>query len=251
MRRRKTGFALAALAAAALPLSRARAQDPYAEAPAYVKPVAPDVLIRPLVTVGQEIPLSGGLLGETFRFVGIPDGMGLYQDGSDLVLLVNHEFRKSVGGPAGPLPSGARVSEFRLRFRRRMLGRRPPLVVRSGKYAIDRLLEGDVPVEVTPGAKSISRFCSAFLATEKVGFDRPILLHGEESEGADTFDGRGGQAFATFEGKSYTLPRLGRLSFENAVAVPSTGSKTVIFGLEDGSSGGDGLNSQLYMYVGE
>lgn len=251
MKRRTPGLVLAALAAGAFRLSLAQVSDPYADAPAYLKPVAPRAAVRPLLTVGQQIPLSDGLAGETFRFVGIPDGMGLYQDGDDLVLLVNHEFRKSVGGPAGPLPSGARVTELRLDFRRRRLGRMAPLAVHSGKYAIERVFEGDVPVELLPGTRSLSRFCSAYLATGKVGFDRPILLNGEESEGADTFDGRGGQAFATFEGKSYTLPRLGRLPFENAVAVPPTGSETVIFGLEDGPSGGDGLNSQLYMYVGE
>jgi hypothetical protein len=247
MKARSARIALAALLATApLAAGVAPAQDPYADAPPYVRPVAPKTNVRPLITVGQQIPLTGGLLGESFRFVGIPDGMGLYQNGAGrLTLLVNHEFRRPAGGPAGPLSSGARVSELRLSFARR--GLRSPLAVASGRYAIERVFEGDVPTEVTPGTKQLARLCSASLATGRVGFDRPNLLHGEESTGADTFDGRGGQAFATFEGTAYALPRLGRISWENAVPAPFTGSKTVIFGLEDGGT----LDSEVYMYVGE
>ena len=116
----------------------------------------------------------------------------------------------------------------------------------SGNLAFERVFDGETGAEILP-IKGSSRLCSAFLADEKIGFDRPILFHGEENSSPDTFDGRGGLGFATFEDKTYTLPRIGRGEWENIVAVPFTGNKTVIFALEDGPA----LGSQTYMYVGE
>lgn len=220
--------------------------DPYESAPPYVQPASPRTRVSPLVTVGQQVPLTGQP-GDLFRFVGIPDGMGIYDNGESLVLLVNHEFNFNVGGPAGPLPTGSRISEF-------VLERRPsrldPLRVRSGRYAIERVYDVDGQL-VVPGPNGIARLCSAFLGGTNVGFDRPIYLNGEESQSPDTFDGRGGLAWATFEGGAWALPRVGRAAWENVVAVPFTGSRTVLFALEDGPSSGNGVNSQLYMYVGE
>ena len=45
-------------------------------------------------------------------------------------------------------------------------------------------------------------------------------------------------------GTSYQLPRLGRASWENSVANPSTGLKTVVVGMDDTTPG------QVYVYVG-
>jgi hypothetical protein len=243
-------MALAAVVAASLTGHAGAADNPvdqYANAPAYLKAATPRTKVSPLVTVGQEVPLAGGQHGEKFRCVGIPDGMGLMSDGDDLVLLVNHEFDYNVGGPAGPLPTGARISEFRLERRQ---SNRNPLRVESGRYTIERVYDVNGQL-VVPGPTGIGRFCSAFLGGANVGFDRPIYLNGEEAESPETFDGRGGLAWATFEGGAWALPRVGRASWENVVAVPFTGAKTVLFALEDGPSSGNGLNSQLYMYVGD
>jgi len=51
------------------------AQDPYANAPAYVKPVPGGgvKIIQPLITTGQQIPLAGSN-SQKYLFVGIPDG---------------------------------------------------------------------------------------------------------------------------------------------------------------------------------
>jgi hypothetical protein len=77
-------------------------------------------------------------------------------------------------------------------------------------------------------------------------------MTGEEWGANGSFDGRGGQAVAVFEGEAHTLPRLGRFRMENQVPVPFTGSATVVFGLEDDDARpGSGRFSQLYMYVGE
>jgi hypothetical protein len=98
-------------------LSCARTQsppgaDPFADAPAYLKPVHPGASIRPILTTGQRIPATRG--GGEYLVVGIPDGLGLHRRGDHLILLSNHEFLPDSGGPAGPLPGGARVSEFML-----------------------------------------------------------------------------------------------------------------------------------------
>jgi len=238
------------LLALGLAAGAAFAADPYESAPAYGKAVAPKTVVKPIITVGQQIALTGGAEGETFRFVGIPDGMGFSGESpanGRFNLFINHEFNATQGGPAGPLPFGARITDLTLSlFRDRA---RPGSVV-SGKYAIEHLFYGQPPVEVDPITRGIGRLCSAQMAGPEVGFDRPIFLTGEEADGANTYDGLGGLAWATIGDEVYALPRLGRAPWENIVAVPNTGDYTVVFGLEDGPSAGDGLNSQLYWYVG-
>ena len=94
---------------------------------------------------------------------------------------------------------------------------------------------------------AISRLCSADLAGAGAFFDEAsgkgyagrLLLNGEEI-------GDEGRAFAhLLNGTSYELPYLGKLSWENVVAHPSTGDKTVVVGLDDSSPG------QVYVYVGD
>src|SRR5262249_34042232 len=105
------------------------ATDPYESAPTYLHGIASGASLTKVVTTGQMIPLLGGAPGETFRFVGIPDGTGIVRSGVSagqgqrlatggdgeiasgpagrFTLFVNHEFNQSAGGVAGPLPSGA------------------------------------------------------------------------------------------------------------------------------------------------
>jgi hypothetical protein len=235
--------ALAILALVILANRDLRAADPYENAPPYAVPADTKAKLRPIVTTGQQIPLTGGLPGETFRILGIPDGMGLYGWGPkvnhQLVLLMNHEFRQAQGLAFGSLPAGARASQLLVAYN-------SSASVVSGKLAFDRVFDGETGTEIAP-LKGLSRLCSAFLAGENVGFDRPIFLHGEENPSPDTFDSQGGSAFATFEGKTYKLPRIGHAEWENIVALPFTGNKTVVFALEDGPA----LGSQIYMYVGD
>jgi hypothetical protein len=44
---------------------------------------------------------------------------------------------------------------------------------------------------------------------------------------------------------------MGRAKWENVVVMPFTGRRTVVLLLEDGPEDGDGLHSQLYLYLGE
>ena len=67
-------------------------------------------------------------------------------------------------------------------------------------------------------------------------------MNGEES-------GDEGRAFANSHGpqagKSYELPWLGRFSWENAVAHPNAGDRTIVVGTDDSTPG------QVYVYVGD
>lgn len=232
-------------AAAALAPALAFAADPYASAPAYLKPVTGLASVRPLVTTGQQIPRAGG---GTYRFLGIPDGLGVSGGNGSLTLFNNHEFTQAAGGPDGPINSGARVGQLTLTYSPALPF--STVQVTDGKLAFSRIFQGDVPTLVAPNTKTMTRFCSAFLAGPQVGFDRSVFLTGEESNGAATFGGQGGSAFATVDGDLYQLPRFGLGAWENWIVAPGTGASTVVFGDEDGSSSGTGLNSQVYMYLG-
>ncbi|MBA4062672.1 MAG: hypothetical protein C0501_02990 [Isosphaera sp.] len=71
--------------------------------PAYVVPAAAGVTTQVIMTVGDALP---GVRGGDNRFVGIPDGMGAYDNGDGtFTLLMNHEIPVPVaaGGVATPL----------------------------------------------------------------------------------------------------------------------------------------------------
>jgi glycerophosphoryl diester phosphodiesterase len=249
---------------------RAVGDDPFAGAPAYARPVAEGARVTPLVTVGQWLPRvarypDGGYDPSvpSLLFVGRPDGLGLHAldhpsgarrrgagvvaSPGDLRLLVGHEFDAGAGGPAGPLRSGSRITELYLKVDREDETAVP--VVSGAAHAVDQVLVGEdsSPPQSSP---RIGHLCSASMVTYDAGFDRPVLLIGEEAKPDASFDGRGGQIWAVFEGKACALPSMGRASWENAVVAPFTRERTVVFLLEDGPSSGDGLGSQLYMYVG-
>lgn len=52
------------------------------------------------------------------------------------------------------------------------------------------------------------------------------------------------QASGSEKGLSYELPALGKASWENQVACPHSGEKTVVVGLDDSNDG------QVYVYIG-
>jgi hypothetical protein len=236
------------------------APDPYADAPPYLRPLSPSTTVGAILTTGQCVEDSRGRAGEMFRFVGIPDGLGLAlgpvrPPGPDKIatLWVNHEMAHDAGTAAGPLPHGARITMLRLTdgasWERKASSEKRPRVVVGG-WAIERVSVGEPPVRVGPIERGFAKFCSAFLADARVGFDPPLFLTGEEDVGPHTFEPAGGQVFALDNGNLWAVPRLGRAMWENAIVAPFTGDVTVVFGLEDGPEDGDALHSQLYMYMG-
>jgi hypothetical protein len=199
---------------------------------------------RPLFSVGDAVPLMNHP-DQAYRMVGIPDGLGARETLGGPVLYMNHEFDQTdlsqpiVGGPTF---RGAFVSKWLLD------GNGDPV---EGAPAFRHVYQdGHLvgPIASTDNnTPAFARFCSAFMAGEQVGFTQDIFLTNEESTGADTFDGKGGQTVAIFDNEAHALSSLGHFSKENDVVWPNDGRRTVIMSLEDGPTSPD---SQLYMYVG-
>ena len=206
--------------------------------PAYLRPVAVGVSTMPLLTTGDIVDRAG-VASQQYRMVGIPDGLGAYRDSSGNVqLFMNHELTKPTTSEpvanAGPY-TGAFVSHFTLS--------QADGGIISGDLSYKAVVKGTDP---TPLSGAFGRFCSGFLGGPEVGLDRQIYFAGEETSPSGTFDGKGGQAVAIFDGVAHILPELGHFEKENVVVLPNTGDKTVILSTEDAGS----LTSQLYMYVG-
>ncbi len=236
-------LSLAAVFSTALAAS---AQE-YTKVKPYVVSVSPDYVIQPLLTVGDQV-LRTSDESRNYQMVGIPDGLGAYRaECGDTVLFMNHELpRATVSQPnVGETPlRGAFVSRF-------VLDRQARVV--SGDVAYDTVHDEATATVYPPAATNnttpaFTRFCSGSVSFREAGLDRPMFFTGEESSGADTFDGRGGLAAVIFDRELHTLPKLGRFPWENSLVRPANTDYTVIMCMEDGPTTPD---NQLYMYVGK
>jgi 2',3'-cyclic-nucleotide 2'-phosphodiesterase (5'-nucleotidase family)/sugar lactone lactonase YvrE len=195
----------------------------------------------------REVLDAGELGANGYRFNGIPDGIGVMDNGNGtLRVLVNHELGNTAGDVRAHGSKGAYVSDLTID--------KATLSVVSGKdflaSANDLFLSSADGTSWTSGnTTAFARFCSGDLAAASAfrnagtGYDGRIYLAGEES-------GAEGRAFAhvltgSDAGKVYELPSLGNLSFENVVANPLAQDKTVVVSLDDTST-----NGQVYVYVG-
>ena len=249
MTRRCHVAALALLAAFAATCSRAPEAPSLltasGRAPAYLEPRTRDYEIAPLLSVGDRVPLTSDRTRQ-FQMVGTPDGMGLLPNADGTAtLFMNHELPPStLSEPVvgEPLVRGAFVSRW-------TLGANAEVI--SGDLAHDTV--HDAHGTAFPAARednatpALSKLCSAYLAGPADGFDQPVFLTNEEDPGGATFGGRGGQAFAIFDGEAHVLPGLGCFSKENSIVVPDTGEITAVVSLEDHEWG---VKSQLYLHVG-
>jgi len=189
--------------------------------------------------VFREVIDAGEQGNNGYRFNGIPDGIGVTDNGDGtLRVLVAHEF----GATAGD----AYVSDLTID--------KATLSVISGKDFLASpndlfLASADGTTWTSGTTTAFGRFCSADLAAATAfrngtnGYGGRIFLTGEEA-------GVEGRAFAhvldgTDAGKVYEVASLGNLSFENVVANPLAQDKTVVVSLDDTST-----NGQVYVYVG-
>jgi Alkaline phosphatase PhoX len=219
----------------------------------YVVPVGSEYEVVPLFSADDAVPVLGG--PGSYRMVGIPDGLGAHANGDGTsTLFMNHELGNGVQSEpyvGGTKNRGAIVSKWILD------ADGDPV---AGKRAYDKVYVGDTLVgdaattaNITP---AFTRFCSGSLAGQAQGFDRWIYFANEESSTQPTFDGTGGLTVAIFDdngvGEAHGLPALGRFAWENTLVQRHTGDRTVIMGMEDGSSSQNPANdnSQLYLYVG-
>jgi hypothetical protein len=201
---------------------------------AYLKPQGAGNTTTSLLTVGDAI---GG-----YQMVGIPDGLGAFDNGNGtFTLLMNHELQNA-GAVRAHGGIGAFVSKW--------VFNKSTLCVQSGADLMTtvKLWNGSAFVN-SPGT-AFARFCSADLPAASAfynagtgkGTQERIFMNGEES-------GNEGRAMGHIVtgpngGTSYQLPRLGKFSWENSVASPATGDKTVVAGTDDSTPG------QVYIYIG-
>lgn len=196
--------------------------------------------VQPLLNVGDRVGKQG------YRMVGSPDGLGAMKDSNGrLSILMNHEISNEMGKVRLHGGKGAFVSHWKLDIN--------SLKVVDGEDLVKqvKLWSHQTQKYSTEQAYRFNRLCSADLPAPSALFDQltgkgfggRIFLNGEE-------DRNGGRAFAHIvsgdeAGVSYELPHLGKFAWENAVANPATGVKTVVMGMDDSPGG------QVYMYVGE
>ena len=202
----------------------------------YVIPSKNGVVTKSILTVGDSV--------DGYRLVGIPDGLGAYESRKGtFTLLANHELAQTLGTVRDHGAAGAFVSRWVID--------KDDLAVASGRDQIVRVATWNAATSTyNAPAKGIvlGRLCSADLADQaafydkktKTGYKPPLFLSGEEV-------GNEGRAFAHAEGGiSWEAPSLGKMSFENQVANPATGRKTVVVETDDTTPTG-----QVYVYVGE
>jgi hypothetical protein len=204
----------------------------------------PGVVLKSILTVGDATAEAGGEPGELYRMVGQPDGLGAFDNGDGtFTLLMNHELGATAGAVREHGARGAFVSKWTIR--------KDDLSVVQGEDLIEQVVTWNTTTSSynAPAAGIVlRRFCSATLppvsalynAATGNGYEGRIYMNGEEIEPE-------GRAFGhLLDGTSYELPALGKASWENHVAHPDTGDKTVVVGLDDTSPRG-----QVYVYVGE
>lgn len=232
----------------------------YTTAPAYTLDLAssPDYNVKPLITVGDEVPLLEGTgldlkvsADKKFAMPGIPDGMGYTLVGDKYYLFVNAELGDTAVSKFNSTDAaqvkGARVSLFVFDKDWKVLG---------GKNLIDRAVDssGTFKLDTTSGdykngaaTFNFNRFCSAYLASSGfVGADgkaAPIFFTAEE--GGDTSRGWA----VTTDGTAQAIEGLGRYARENVMSASqyragNPSKKTVLISTEDFADG------ELYMYVG-
>jgi hypothetical protein len=206
--------------------------------------------VAALLTVGD----SAG--ENVYQMVGIPDGLGAlpgrpglfglhFSSREYITVYMNHELGSGAGAVRAHGKAGAFVSEWVIKL--------DTLEVKSGADLIrDVYLWNGTEHVLSNGAPEteFGRFCSADLAAARAffnpwsfrGYFGRLYLNGEEV-------GNEGRAFAHVltgfdKGETYQLPHLGRMSYENAVAHPDAGNRTLVVNLDDSTPG------QVYLYAG-
>jgi hypothetical protein len=203
----------------------------------YLVPVASGVTTQAILTAGDQVGFKPD--GTTpYRMVGIPDGLGVFDnDDGTFTLLSNHELA-SGGVPRAHGGDGSFVSKWTIR--------KSDLGVTKGQDLIQTVqLWNSGTSAYAPAANfAFSRFCSADLApvsawyANGTGFNGQLFLNGEET-------GNEGRPMAHgMDGTSWELPRLGNASWENLLASPFAQAKTIVVGTDDSTPG------QVYVYVG-
>ncbi len=241
---------------------------PSSSATPYLTSSQPQVQFTSLFTVGDAV--------NGYRMVGIPDGMGAFDNGDGtFTLLMNHELANDRGIARAHGQPGAFVSRWVID--------KASLEVKSIQDFLPNgtsvYLSNNDPTAGTAhsaylaaATTVISRLCSADLAPVSAyqytdpatgtvyGTDARLFQSGEESGGSvtgvgpetTTLFGRQFVFVATDDantafdetGTAWELPHGGLFAWENNIANPLSQRKTIVMGLDDSNGG------QLYLWVG-
>ncbi|MBC8097518.1 MAG: immunoglobulin domain-containing protein [Akkermansiaceae bacterium] len=214
----------------------------------YTETIIPDVAITSLFGVGESVNNKPD--GVTpYRMVGIPDGLGAFDNGNGtFTVLMNHELGTSAGVARLHGGKGAFVS--------RWIINKASLTVQSISDQMDKyvyLFDTNSYSYYIGTNVVFGRFCSADLpaatgfynAATGNGTTNRIFMNGEESAPANA------RAVAHIVtggdiGTSWELPWLGKMNWENAVTCPTAQEKTIVACMDDDGT----TDSQLYLYIG-
>ncbi len=249
--------ALTTAAAAAVALAGDNQSGFQTTRPSMLLPGSAGVSVQPIITVGDT--LHGG-----YRFEAIPDGIAVDTRGKGrLDLYVNHETSKVPFPYVTAAPTAANgENDFDNSQVSHLILNQHSAGVLNASYVIDSSL-------------GYQRFCSNYLATEREGFSRPILLTNEESPDyvlrqEDSWppaigspDEREAGLVVALDAqtrKRYEIPGMGRHNHENSVPLPGFDDLVVLSGDDTFTSGPlTGVTfpagvtvpaqSQLYSYI--
>ncbi len=172
-------FVVAALAAGSSMYTVAEGvTGPSSSVSPYLTPLTNGVEFTSILTVSDSVRLKHKG-NETYRMVGIPDGLGAYDNNDGTItVLMNHELRNTAGVVRNHGDKGAFVSKWQIR--------KNDLKVLNGEDLIKKL-------ELTnPDQTAINRLCSAdlpmpgafFNSNTGKGFSEGrIFMSGEEVDG--------------------------------------------------------------------
>ncbi len=217
---------------------------PSSSAAPYIIPQAAGATTTSMLTVPDAIGM--------YTMCGIPDGLGAFDnnDGT-FTLLMNHELGNTLGAVRAHGSTGSFVSKWIIN--------KATLAVQSGSDLMVNVNLWDPLTSAYTTYNSsnpstlarFSRFCSADLPDPSafhnsgagLGTPERIFMTGEESN--DESRAMAHIATGPNAGTSWELPALGKGAWENEVACPSSGNRTVVALLNDGTDG------QVYFYMGQ
>lgn len=244
----------------------------------YVVRSQPGVVTKSIFTVGDSVNLKPD--GTTpYRMVGIPDGLGAFDNGNGtFTLLMNHELGNTVGVARAHGNIGSFVSrwiinkdDLRVVSVRDFIGNTTSIFLSNSNPVTAAVHTAFLPGNTT----TFARLCSADLGAPSAhlwtdpisnityGTTALIFQSGEESGGtlatplgpeARIDFGRQFAFIATDDpsipgdqtNTAYELPHAGLFSWENNVVNPFSQRKTIVMGMDDTSPAG-----QVYVWVGD
>ena len=243
----------------------------------YIVRSQPGVVTKAIFTVGDSVNFKPD--GVTpYRMVGIPDGLGAYDNGdSTFTLLMNHEISNTLGTARAHGNIGAFVSEWVINKSdlsvvsiKDFIGDTSSIFLSNNDPSTGALHSGFLPGNTT----TIARLCSADLGAATAhlwtdpatnityGTDALIFQSGEESGGTQLTPsgpearidfGRQFAFVATDDSNipgnqantAYELPHHGLFPWENNLVNPLSQRKTIVMGMDDSTPG------QVYVWVGD